>query len=169
MVQDIKAKYLKIINKNVDKLDSIFIDASYKPSKEEMEEAPSGHMDTYLIYFVGTDTLLIRNITLSDEGGAFGTKLTEVAFWDKRPIFFYEKSYVSSDKILNEERIYVYEDKVIRKLQKSASISSMQVLNLGIDKVFANEIPNTQVEINPRDYRSIKYFIETARSKIEGR
>ncbi len=159
----IRKQYGIIVNKEVENLHVDTVDLSWYPTPEEMAEAPASSINKYIIYHNKTDTFLIKNINFKDEGGAYSSRNTSVFFWESAPFFYFEETEGLWEGIRRETRIYIKDNKVIRKLYKEAQFFSNEV---GSIEVSMDTIPNQTMPIEDEDLESITDFISWSKSKI---
>jgi hypothetical protein len=164
-ISKIRKQYGKIINKQIENIQVIEIDNSYKPTEEEMEEAPFAAIEKFYIYHNTIDTFLIRQYNMNDEGGAFSHSIEEVLFWDNKPFFHYRKTYGSWEQVLEESRVYIAKGNVIQKLTKKSNVPWSELPSDFYD--LQTDIPNQNNIITQNDFNSIKYFIESSIEELK--
>lgn len=164
-ISTIRKQYGKIIKKQIENIKTVEIDNSYKPTEEEMEEAPFAAIEKFFIYHNTVDTFLIRKYNMNDEGGAFSHSIEEVLFWDNRPFFYYRKTYESWSQVLKEVRVYIANDNVIQKLTKESDIPWNELPRDFYDS--QTDTPNQKAIISKDDFNDIKYFIESCKDDLK--
>lgn len=94
---------------------------------------------------------MIRRYIIEDEGGAYRSVVEEVLLWENEPFFYYEKSFTSWSENIEETRIYMTGNQVVKKLNKKTNVSLKEVFDKDLYQVGTGHVPNENVKISKRD------------------
>jgi hypothetical protein len=162
-ILEIRKKYGIIVNKEIKDLKIDTVDLSWHPTPEEMAEGSASSTNKYIIHHNSIDTFLIKNIHFQDEGGAYSSCIKSVFFWDDLPFFYFEEAEGLWEGIKKETRIYIKDNKVIRKLYKEAQFFSSEV---GAIQVSMDTIPNQTMTFDNTDIQNVSDFISWSKYEL---
>ncbi|HET8859408.1 hypothetical protein [Marivirga sp.] len=151
-IEIIRENYVEIRNKmNTIKKKTI------NASGEDSNDPQSGHRNEFVLYIQDSDTLLIQEFNINDEGGPYSLSVTEVYYKDSQPFFYFNKYYASWESSMTETRLYIKNDTVIKKLKKKYQLHWKKIPNYDLLQVKSDTIPNKEVDISKYEIGGVHY------------